>query len=930
MARMNRLFLSLIGLLLAGGLLLALDAHVRGASTEPVLSVAASQLGARSQRFGDQVIVGSAGITMCALAQGDLDRDGDLDLVSAGLYAWENPGAAALSSAWVSATLEAGVDASDLALGDLDRDGDLDVVAVGEFGVAIWQNPWDGGSSTPFASWPVSHVLTTTTTGVVDEVALADLDHDGWLDVAAVRGYDMSDGWLCVWRNPGTFAGSWTTNVLSSAAGYQSLAAADLDHDGWVDLVSGSGDYAPAQEVRAWHNDQTPFTGTWSSTQVVDLLGDLSGDDANGIALADLDGDGWLDVAVGFEEDTWGKLGVWRNPGAPFAAPWPVSVTTNALNRVGSLAGADWDGDGDVDFVSVPDVGGDEVCWWENDGSPFSGEWSCDRDWGSSADARDVLLADLDGDGDLDTVVSGENAIVAWANDRAPRVWPFASARVEIGDPGDTVYAIAAGDLDWDGDLDMVDSGEDAIVAWRNPHPDYLASPWISASLGGADRGFDVELADMDHDGDLDAVAGGRFGIAIWENPWNAGAGTPFTAWPVSHVLTVSQILVYQVAVADLDRDGWLDVAAVRGNDPAEGWLCAWRNPHVLTDTWTANVITRTPGLQSLAAADLDRDGWIDLATGSGLRSLVYEVRVWQNDHTPFSGSWPSNQVIDTLAALGGGEVRDIEMADLDGDGMLDAVVRFDHTGRARVGMWRNLGAPFNAAWTVSMTMDAGALVGQLAVGNLDGDGDVDVVDADYASPSPPESAVRWWENDGSPFDGAWSFEQEWAAGRGFLDVLVADIDKNGDLDTVVAGVGSPKIVSWLALWERAYLPIVSRNYVTYFAGPWEVEPNDSPSEANGALLSGQDYYGYLDDADDYYNIYVGSAGHIAVDLTAPITQGLELSLLYGLPASQVGWDGDAPYSLGYDGTAGGYYVRVYAEGTVTATTPYTLRVTHP
>jgi hypothetical protein len=813
MMRMNRLLLSLSGVLLAAGLPLALDVHVRGASMESLPSGSVPARSSRSQGFGDEVTLGSADITVRAVAQGDLDRDGDLDLVSGGLYAWEHPGAGALSSVWVSATLEAGVDAADLALGDLDQDGDLDVVGVGPFGVTIWQNPWDGGSGTPFASWTVSHALTTTT-GV--EVLLADLDHDGWLDVAAVRGYDAVEGWLCVWRNPGTFGGTWTPNVLSTAPGFQSLAAADLDHDGWADLVTGSGVYAPALEIRAWRNDQSPFVGTWPSNQVVDLWSDLGGDDANGIALADLDGDGWLDIAAGFEELTWGKMGVWRNPGTPFAASWPVSVTLTAQGRVGSLVGADWDRDGDVDIVSVPLGGGNEVCWWENDGSPFSGEWSCSRDWGSTVDARDVLLADLDRDGDLDTVVSGEDGVVAWPNDLAPHVWPMDSTEVAIGYAADPVHAIAAGDLDWDGDADLVSSH---LAAWRNPYPNILASSWTSASLEVVDGGWDVALADLDHDGDLDVVAGGDFGVALWENPWNAGTSAPFTTWPISHVLTTSQVLVYQVAVTDLDRDGWLDVAAVRGHDPAEGWLCAWRNPHVLADAWTPNVITRTPGLQSLIAADLDRDGWTDLATGSGMYSLVYEVRVWQNDHTPFSGSWPSNQVVNTWTTLGGDDVRDIETTDLDGDGMVDVVVRFDITTSAVVGMWRNPGAPFSAPWNVLVTRNAGARPGQLAVGDLDGDGDVDVVDADYGSTGPPSGSARWWENDGSPFDSAWSFQPE-SADTGFLDVLVADIDKNGDLDTVAAGIGTPKIVTWLALWERAYLPLVLKSYADGVGGP--------------------------------------------------------------------------------------------------------------
>jgi hypothetical protein len=924
MKRTSRLFLSLIGLLLAGGLLLALDAHVRGVSVEPLLSAVAPSRGAQSAGFGDEVTIGSTSGTVRALAAGDLDRDGDLDLVSDGLYAWENPGAASLSSTWVSSTLGTGVDAQDVALGDLDQDGDLDVVAAGSFGLVLWQNPWDGGSTTPFATWAVSHVLTTSQYRV-DEAVIADLDHDGWLDVAAVRGYDASQGWLCAWRNPGAFVGTWQEHVISDTQGFQALAAADLDHDGWVDLVTGSGDYAPAPpQIRTWQNDGTPFAGAWPSSQVVDLWGDLGGDDANDIALADLDRDGWLDIAVGFEEDMEGRMGVWRNPGTPFATSWIVSATTNALYRVGNAAAADWDRDGDADLVSVPDAGGDEVCWWENDGSPFAGDWTCDRDWGSGVVAHDVLLADLDRDGDLDTVVSGENAIVAWPNDRAPHAWPLDNATVEIGDPGSAMIAIAAGDLDWDGDQDLVSSG---LYAWENPYPNVSSVTWPSTTLDSGVPANDIALADLDHDGDLDVVAVGNAGVAIWENPRDGGVSTPFTAWPVSHALTTAQTLINEVVVADLDRDGWSDVAAVRGQPGAGGWLCAWRNPHALGPKWVSNVITDTPALLSIAAVDLDRDGWADLVTGSssGYDVPAPEVRVWHNNHSPFAGRWDSNQVVDLEDDLGGDDANGLSVVDLDGDGWPDVVVGYEEDMSGHVGVWRNPGTPFSTGWPVSITMGADRVFG-VASGDLDHDGDVDLVSIAY----PGSDEVTWWENDGSPFDDPWSATRAWATGVGLYDLLLVDLYVNGDLDVIVSGDGSPKIVGWLALWERVYLPLILKDYVDYYVGPWESEPNDSAAQADGPLVSGQDYYGQTDDADDYYSLYVRSSGTISAGLTTPLTQGLQLSLLYGSPASPVEWDNSAPYSLAYEGAAGWYHVLVHAESTVSATAPYTLRVTYP
>jgi hypothetical protein len=922
MKRVSRLFLSLIGLLLAGGLLLALGAYARarGTGMELVLSHAVVTT---APPFGSQVTIGNASGTLRALAAGDLDRDGDLDLVAGGLYAWENPGTGALSTTWVSATLAASVDAWDVALGDLDGDGDLDVVASGDFGLAIWPNPWNGGASSPFGSWPVSYVLTTA--HPIKAIALADLDHDGWTDIAAARHDTVArTGDLYVWQSPQSLAGVWASNWLTDAEGLRTLAAGDLDHDGWVDLATGSGYLSPyAQEVRIWRNDQTPFAGTWPSNQVVELWAELGGDDANGVALADLDGDGWTDIAVGFEYATNGMMGVWRNPGMPFTGAWSISQTMPAGSRVGNVAAGDWDRDGDVDLVSVPETGGSEVLWWENDGLPFDGEWAWDRDWGSSVSAHDVLLEDLDRDGDLDTTVAGEGEIAAWPNELLPHTWPPDRGEVPVGNPDETVSAIAAGDLDWDGDLNLVSSG---LYAWENPYPSTSSAPWPSATLYLGVSANDVALADLDHDGDLDAVAGGDFGVAVWPNPWDGGTGTPFGSWPVSYVLTIAQTMINEIVIADLDRDGWEDVAAVRGQMGSGGWLSIWRNPHALGGTWAANTITDSTPLLSIAAADLDHDGWIDLATGSGFDAGVLEIRAWHNDGTPFVGVWASQQVVDLYNDLGGDDVNGLSIADLDGDGWPDIAAGFEHLTNGRMGVWRNPGAPFSAKWPVSMTTSTGDRVFAVAAGDLDHDGDPDIVSVAF----PGGSEVIWWENDGSPFDAPWSAVRAWPPGMGTYDLLLVDLNKNADLDAVVAGQGSPEILALLAQWQRAFLPVITRDAVSFFSGPWEGEPNDSIAQANGALNSGQDYYGYVDDADDYFSVYLRSAGHLDVGLTGSITQGVRLSLWYGSPTSEVARDGFAPYSIGYDGAAGWYYVRVYHADPPTTTVTYTLQVTYP
>jgi len=131
--------------------------------------------------------------------------------------------------------------------------------------------------------------------------------------------------------------------------------------------------------------------------------------------------------------------------------------------------------DGDLDIVSGSDSAEDyEVIVWQNDGTPFSGTWTQNNAGASADSVYSVALGDLDRDGDLD-IASGSGSgedyeVIAWENDGTPfsGLW----AQHDVGASADSVYSVAVGDLDHDGDLDIASgslSGEDyEVIAWQN------------------------------------------------------------------------------------------------------------------------------------------------------------------------------------------------------------------------------------------------------------------------------------------------------------------------------------------------------------------------------------------------------------------------------------------------------------------------------
>ncbi|MEM6795336.1 MAG: FG-GAP-like repeat-containing protein, partial [Acidobacteriota bacterium] len=199
----------------------------------------------------------------------------------------------------------------------------------------------------------------------------------------------------------------------------------------------------------------------------------------------------------------------------PFAAY--ATLETSYTNP--KLTSADLDGDGDLDLLASSGED-DAVTWFENTAGDGSA-WTAHTLDSTSRDPRGIVAGDLDGDGDVDVAVAAfeDNAVRWYQNDPSLAV---CGSEFCVG----TVISLlglnemAVGDLDLDGDLDLVVTSEtDERVIWLdNSVGD--ASTWsfqaFETQLGGASE---VALADLDRDGDLDIVAQGRLPSAaglVW------------------------------------------------------------------------------------------------------------------------------------------------------------------------------------------------------------------------------------------------------------------------------------------------------------------------------------------------------------------------------------------------------------------------------
>ncbi|HWB75889.1 MAG TPA: VCBS repeat-containing protein [Nannocystaceae bacterium] len=332
---------------------------------------------------------------------------------------------------------------------------------------------------------------------------------------------------------------------------------ADVDGDGNVDLVVN---FRKASVGLAFHgNGDGTFDPTPGTLAGGIFAGGWGGD------LGDIDGDGALDVVFGdHARGAW----AWRNTGA-----LSFSESRSGLPDGPLFAGAglgDLDGDGTLDALFGADQFSSGVYAMKGGG----GTWSAlPMPVVDGASIGDFAFGDLDGDGDLDAVGFGRGTAAIDAhvlvNDGAGALAQSALLGGG-GTPGGLADPVqgALGDVDCDGDLDIAAGGTIQ-----------LGDAGTFAVGASVDVAVIAELADMTGDGHLDLVTHDAVtGLAVYVGD---GSGTAFASLDAAlpdASYTIGGVPLdtpYGIAVADLDGSGALDIVRI-GGFGAGYWVESW------------------------------------------------------------------------------------------------------------------------------------------------------------------------------------------------------------------------------------------------------------------------------------------------------------------------------------------------------------------
>jgi hypothetical protein len=697
----------------------------------------------------DPVFVSQDGNQTGIVISGDLNGDGALDLVTGN--PGDKPSAIYLNKNDGSGLFEKGATFSGtaLALGDMNGDGTLDIIAHDSI-LKVYLNAGNGN---------VMSSISLADSSQAGVIAIGDVDRNGALDIVATGFYVPS---VVFFNNyDGTFTRG---HELSNSGSTYSIALGDVNGDQAVDIVLGqafshtlplSADIVYAH-TRIYLNDtRGGFVESAPLTRVIPQSynpGNMSPtEDWNTeVELGDVGGDGGsaLDV-LAMEKKLGGKVYMNNGKGG-FDEGQDIPDTVGLLR----VAVGDVNSDASLDIVGYSSLSNRMFVYGNSNGGfvqNASLRVLLPNSWWATVDG--LTLGDVNNDGTLDIIFGGivDQPTAIYQNDGAGGFDlgqpsnhlpddnynlcdPLSLVRCYDYDPG----AVALGDLDNNGTLDMVQSTVMDQQTW----------------------GAVAVLLNFHKDG-CEAVR-------YLKHP-----AAPYHSGPDFDGVT-------RLAVGDLNSDGALDIVQAvydppnlvypEGATPSEGYLTVFLNARdgcgAFAQGSFIDGVKRNTNTTSVAIGDVDGDRDLDIIGGSnGGPSAIYLNR---ND---MPGSFQLGSELTDL-----NRVRDLALGDVNGDGALDIVAVnyvFQPPAPQPVTIYLNRGDGSGSFYKGSNVISKAA-VQSVALGDLDSDGDVDIVIGSRGYP------IRVLLNNGV---GVFDASVEVSGAGSAQSVTLGDVNGDGALD---------------------------------------------------------------------------------------------------------------------------------------------------
>ncbi len=353
---------------------------------------------------------------------------------------------------------------------DIDDDGDIDLISASNYDNKIaWYENTDGNGT--FGS---QRIITITAEGAVDVFACY-VDDDDYIDIISVSSLDDKVAWYKNIDGNGNFG---VQQIISTAADWPTaIFAADLDNDGYIDIISASRN----DDKIAWYKNDG--TGNFDTQAVISIEADWASD----VFAYDINGNGYIDVISTSRNDN--KIAWYENDGAGnFGEQIIISTETDEPT---SIFVCDIDNDNDSADIISASFFDDKIAWYTNDGN-------------GNFDEQDTVTIDCDealgvyacninkhADNLFDVIsASWHNDEIAWYKNLGSEGF---SSKIIVSTEADCASDVIACDIDGDGDNDIVSASFcDDKIAWyeNNPKPIVTIQPENKRICEGSNTSF--------------------------------------------------------------------------------------------------------------------------------------------------------------------------------------------------------------------------------------------------------------------------------------------------------------------------------------------------------------------------------------------------------------------------------------------------------
>lgn len=580
-------------------------------------------------------------------------------------------------------TLPADYIPTSVATGDFNHDGKLDWVVSNGGSNTLWLylGKGDGTSQLPT-------IIPLTGQSPIQVIA-ADLRKTGVLDLIVAEADTASVG-ILLGNGDGTFQPEMT---LYAPGPVVSVAAADFNNDGKIDIVAGLFGDAVSGPLAFYAGDGT---GHFAPPVTRPPENDIGGYYTNTIQAIDVNRDGLPDLVVSDYGSNPGAH-VYLNEGNGTFKDTGAIFENGPFVTVLNAAAGDMDGDGCPDVVTSTDSGGVYIFHGNCDGT-FRGFPNVFF-FGAGDAGAGLALADVNGDGHLDVITSGimfdvsvygpptGDAVAVLLGDGQGKLAP---GRIYRGEPG--MYNLAIGDVNGDGKLDVVTANQDSdsVSVYLNDGKGGFGDPtggYVGMATDGVTGGSINDpytgplVADVNGDGHPDIVFIEYPDSAPNPYSWKLAVllndGTGHFSAPLRSDAMEGTLSIEDLQLQDVRGTGKPDLVVLgssmdAGVNPYLGFA-----PNHGDGTFGPLKLVKLPGYPWLfAAGDFDGDGKLDLILVSMTGQTTGAVNRLTFLEGNGDGTFTPGASIDFGAVgISGGQPDSTFVADFNGDHKLDIIV---------------------------------------------------------------------------------------------------------------------------------------------------------------------------------------------------------------------------------------------------------------